>query len=362
MPVSGAPQTGHQSHTEQVSPETDGLIHISGGHCQVINTVEFDHGDASLACLSLTLSENGRLYNKVRVCQNVNGWKRIKGTAMESLRYEILHGLSLILLFVIIVLLSKMINDLLTPYKVDEELTGRDNVALSTSIAGYLSATTIIYVGALLGPSQSILQDLLAVGGYSILGIILLNASRLVNDRLILYKFSNVKEIIADRNIGTGAVQSGSYIASGLIVAGAIHGDGGGLLTALAFFALGQIALIIFTWVYNLITPFDIHEEIENDNVAAGLAFGGSLVAVGIILMKGAAGNFISWKHNLSIFGMDALLVFILFPAVRFFFDKVIISGTALNHEIQYDRNAGAGLLEMMVAISFAVILFFTME
>ena len=280
---------------------------------------------------------------------------------METLGYEILHGASLILLFMFIVLFSKMINDLLTPYKVDDELTNKDNVALSTSIGGYFGATTIVYIGAFLGPTRGIIMDLLFVGGYSIFGVILLNISRFINDRLILYKFSNVKEIIEDRNVGTGAVQFGSYIASGLIVAGAIHGEGGGILTALAFFALGQIALIAFTWIYNIITPFDIHEEIENDNVAAGVALGGTLVAVGIILMKGASGNFISWNYNLSIFGMDVVLVFILLPAVRIFFDKIIIPGTALNHEIQFDRNLGAGLLEMIMAISFSIILFFTM-
>jgi uncharacterized membrane protein YjfL (UPF0719 family) len=280
---------------------------------------------------------------------------------MVNLIYDILHGISLILLFMIFMLLSKWINDFLTPYKVDEELTLKDNIALATSIGGYFGAITIIYIGAFIGPTKGILQDLKVIGGYSLLGIILLNLSRLINDKLILYKFSNVKEIIEDRNAGTGAVQFGSYIASGLIIAGAIHGQGGGLRTALAFFGLGQITLITFAWLYNFITPFDIHDEIEKDNVAAGIAFGGTLIAVGVILMKGASGDFINWTHNLSMFGIDVVLIFILLPVVRFFFDKIIISRVNLNHEIQNDKNLGAGFLEMITAISFSVILFFVM-
>jgi uncharacterized membrane protein YjfL (UPF0719 family) len=280
---------------------------------------------------------------------------------MEELTYEIIHGASLILLFMLLLLVAKLLNDFLTPYKVDEELTLKDNVALAASIAGYFGATTIIYVGAFLGPSRGIVQDLQAVGGYSLLGIILLNLSRLINDKLILYKFSNVKEIITDRNAGTGAVQFGSYITSALIIAGAIHGQGGGIHTALAFYGLGQIALIAFAWLYNLITPFDIHEEIEKDNVAAGVAFGGSMIAVGVILMKGTSGDFISWPHNLGIFAIDVLLVFILIPVVRLFFDKVIIPKAHLNQEIQKDKNLGAGFLEMTIAISFATILYFAM-
>ena len=281
---------------------------------------------------------------------------------MEDMGFEILHGGSLIFLYLFVLLVSKMANDLVTPYKVDDELTEKDNVALAVSMAGYLGATTVIYIGALLGPSQGIILDLMTVGGYSLIGIILLNLSRIMNDRLILHQFSNVKEIIEDRNAGTGAVQFGSYMASGLIVAGAIHGEGGGIHTLLAFFFLGQAALIAFTKIYNWITPFDIHDEIERDNVAAGVAFGGTLLAVGIILMKGASGNFIDWGHNLSIFAMDVALVFILLPMMRYFFDRVILPQSSLDHEIQHDQNLGAGILEMIGAISFSVILLFTMS
>ncbi len=280
---------------------------------------------------------------------------------MENLPYEIAHGASLILLFMFVLLLSKAAKDLCTPYKIDEELSEKDNVALATSMAGYFSAIAIIYIGALLGPSKDLLQDLITVGGYAGLGILLLNLSHEINDRFILRGFSNVKEIIEDRNVGTGAVQFGSYVASGLIVAGAIHGEGGGVMTIVVFFLLGQIGLILFTELYNWITPFDLHQEIEQDNVAAGIAFGGTLIAVGIILMKGASGNFVSWGQNLSIFAMDAMLVFILLPLVRFFFDKVIMPRTSLDHEIHHDRNLGAGLLEMIGAISFSVILLFVM-
>ena len=281
---------------------------------------------------------------------------------MESLGYQILHGGSLIVLFMIIMLFSKIVNDWATPFSVDEELTMKDNVAFAISIGGYLTATTIIYVGAMIGPSQGIIQDLLIVGGYSILGIGLLNISRYINDSFILYKFSNVKEIITDRNEGTGAVQFGSYVASGLIVAGAISGEGGGIFTAVVFFVLGQLALIGFTRIYNVITPFDVHDEIEKDNVAAGIAFGGALVALGFILMKGASGDFISWSHNLKKFLLDALLIFLLLPIVRIFFDKIVIPKSDLNHEIKNDKNIGAGFLEATVMIGFSVVLYFAMS
>lgn len=275
--------------------------------------------------------------------------------------YEILQGFSLMVLYMVLIVFAKAVNDFLTPYHLDDELTNKDNVALSVSICGYFLAVSIIFIGALSGPSQGVIADLISVGGYSMVGIGLLNLARVINDRLILYKFSNFSEIIEDRNAGTGAVQMGSYLASGMIIAGAVNGEGGGVHTVLTFYGLGQIALIVFTYLYNLITPFDIHDEIEKDNVAAGVGFGGSLIAVGILLMRAVSGDFISWKYNLSVFGTNIFLVFILIPVVRYFFDKVIIPGEALNREIQNDRNLGAAFLEASMAISFAVILYFTL-
>ncbi len=281
---------------------------------------------------------------------------------MEKIGLEILTGGSFILLYLFIILLSKLLNNVLTPYDVDDELTNKDNAALATSMCGYLGATTIIFIGALLGSTQGLILDLMTVGGYTLIGILLLNLSRIINDKLILYKFSNVKEIIEDRNAGTGAVQMGSYLASGMIVAGSIHGEGGGIITMFVFYGLGQVALILFTAIYSLVTPYDDHAEIEKDNVAAGVALGGSLIAIGIVLMRGVAGNFISWQSNLATFGINAALIIILLPLVRFFFNKVIISGADLNDEIEKDKNIGAAFLEVIMAIGFATLIFFIMS
>ncbi len=277
------------------------------------------------------------------------------------MQLELLQATSFLGLFLAILVLAKLANDLLTPYSIDLQLTKRDNLALSVSLAGYFIAVVIVFLGALLGPSRGLAIDLLSVGGYSIGGLLLLNVSRFVNDKLILRKFSNVKEIIEDQNTGTGAVQFGSYVASGCIIAGAIHGVGGGPLSALVFFVLSQILLVIFGLLYNALTPYDVHEEIEKDNVAAGVAFGGGLVALGIVLMRASSGSFVGWGVNLRNFGIDAALIFVLLPLMRVFFDRIILPGARLDTEISKDRNVGAAFLEAGVMVSFSSVLFFLM-
>jgi uncharacterized membrane protein YjfL (UPF0719 family) len=279
----------------------------------------------------------------------------------DSLSSDLSQGLSLLGISIIFFVLAKIIKDFLTPYSIDKELN-TDNLAASISLCGYQIATIIILLGALLGPSKGILEDIYSFCGYSLLGILLLNVSRFINDKLILRKFSNVDEIVRDRNAGTGAVEFGSYLASGLVVAGSIHGTGGGLETALVFFLLSQLALILFVFIYDLITPYDIHHEIEEDNISAGVAFGGTLTAVGIIMLKGSAGNFISWTYNISNFGVSVISSFIFLPLIRIFLDKIILPKTDLNKAIKENRNIAMGLLEMTIAISFAVILYYSID
>jgi uncharacterized membrane protein YjfL (UPF0719 family) len=114
----------------------------------------------------------------------------------------------------------------------------------------------------------------------------------------------------------------------------------------------------VFSKLYNRFTPYDLHAEIEQDNIAAGVAFGGTLAALGIILAAGASGDFVSWQYNLSHFALSALVGVVMLPLVRLLLDKILVRGSDLNREIHHDRNLGAAILEMTVAVAFAAVLF----
>lgn len=278
------------------------------------------------------------------------------GLGADSIRALVFLGLAIVMFIV-----SKMVKDLTTPYKIDEEL-GKSNLAVSISLAGYLFATMMVLMAAFFGKDHDLWTDIQNFLIYAVLGIVLLNVARFINDYVILRKFSNTKELVEDRNAGTGAVEFGTYLASGLIVAGSIYGEGGGILTALAFFALGQLALILFSFVYDWITPFDLHHEIEQDNVAAGVAFGGTYIALGIILFNGLLGDFTGWAGSLANFGINTAVAFIFLPLVRLTLDKVLLTRIDLNQAISQDRNIAVSVVEMAFAVSFALILFSTVD
>ena len=60
-----------------------------------------------------------------------------------------------------------------------------------------------------------------------------------------------------------------------------------GLIEVVVFWALGQVALLAMMAVYTKIAGFDVHKEIERDNVAVGVAVGGLLVGIGTRLGNG---------------------------------------------------------------------------
>ena len=173
---------------------------------------------------------------------------------------------------------------------------------------------------------------------------------------MLLYKFDNVKELVTDKNIGTGAVLWGSYIGSALIVRAAVYGETidwlTDILSTLLFFVIGQIGLIVFGWIYQLISRFDVHAEIEKDNVSAGVAFGLSLTAISIIL----SGYLINY-NSLPGFLLWFVIGLIVLLASRYIVDKLLLPGALLDEEISNDQNWGAALLEGSIAIGIALLM-----
>lgn len=256
--------------------------------------------------------------------------------------------------------LGKVVFDLIhREFRVAEELLKKNNAALALALAGYYLGLVFAIGGVLVGPSQGLLEDLIDIFLYGPLAIVLLNVSTLVSDRLILYQFDNNKEIIQDQNTGTGVVAGSIYAATGLILFGAISGEGGTVWTALAFWGLGQVALIFTGLVYEWITPYSIHEQIERDNVAVGVSFAGALIGMGNILHYSISGDFTSWQDNLTAFGAYALLGLLVLPAIRLVTDKVLLPGATITAELveKEKPNLGVAFIEMFSYIGASLLI-----
>jgi uncharacterized membrane protein YjfL (UPF0719 family) len=273
----------------------------------------------------------------------------------------LITGLILIAAFYLLFFIGKVICDVLhKEIRITFELVEKDNPALALAMAGYYLGLVLAIGGTLTGHSQSILDDLLDLFIYGGLSIILMNIDWYICDAIILSKFRIVDELIRDQNQGTGAVVAGMFIASGFIIYGAVSGEGGSIWTVIIFWAIGQVFLILSGWVYNLITPYDIHQEIEKDNVAAGVSFAGVLISIGVIIGLAAEGDFESWNENLFDYLGYAVLGLLLLPLIRLLTDKVLLPTVKLSDEIagQKKPNVGAAYIEAFSYIAAAFIIY----
>ena len=233
-------------------------------------------------------------------------------------------------------------------YAIQSELVEKDNAAFALVLCGYYLGLTFSIGGVIVGPSTGLENDLIDMLIYGPLAIILLNLSALINDRFILSEFNIKKEILQDQNCGTGVIEFAIFIATGLNIFGALYGLGGSMVTAVVFWFIGQIVLILASKYYNLITQYNIHEQIENDNVAVGIGFAGALIAIGNLLRAASAENFISWQDNLTTFIIFIGIGIILLPVIRMLTDRILLPGRSLSDELvnQVKPNQGAAFLE----------------
>lgn len=253
-------------------------------------------------------------------------------------------------------------------YNMYEEIK-KGNVTGIIPYLGFLLGVCAIQIGAFVGPSNTLFRyEILSYIMYSLIGSFLMIFSGYVVEKAILHKFSNVDEIVRDRNIGTAAVHFGMYLASGLIISACVtgetivaHGRCYGVISTLIYYVMGMIFLILFAKLYDKLTPYSLLGEIEADNVAVGVAFGGNLIAIGLILMRATIGDIGTWQQGLILYFIDLSAIILLLPSVRFLLDRLIVKEINITKEIKHN-NVAAGLGEAIVLIAFALLIFFMVD
>ena len=294
------------------------------------------------------------------------------------------RGLVFVAEGLIILALAKFARDLvIRHYRIDEEIAAKANLAVALRLSGYLIAVILILLGALYQPlsgggwtavagpeaaggfgfNRELGEEVLRVFLYALAGIVALNLVRVLFDRLVLYKFHLEKEVVEDRNAGAGAAEFGMNVATGLLIAGAVAGDAGSsegeaALVALAFVGMGLARLVAFALFYEFTTSFNIHDEIERDNAAVGIAFGGNLIAIGLVTMKAVFGDFNGWGEGIAAFLVFGLLGFALLYVVRLLIDLVLLPTVRISQALAEGRNVGVALVEGAAVISAALVLF----
>lgn len=231
----------------------------------------------------------------------------------------VVHSIIAILLLWV----SKIVRDALTSFD-DDALIGSGNTALALRRGGFYLAfiiglmSTVDFNG---GDYVTTAANFLKQG---VIVLLLLIVAGWWNDKLILRGINNSSEI-ENNNTAVGIVEAGSYIATGLIINGANTGTGGGLLVTVAFVILGQLALLVFYKIYETLTKFNAKELVKEGSDSAGLALGGLLASLGMIMRSCVAGDFTSWATDVPSFAVAAVTGMVSLLIVRFLIDITLV-------------------------------------
>ncbi len=262
-----------------------------------------------------------------------------------------------ILLALLLIWIGKKLFDLFTPYSLEYQLVKADNKAIAVAFVGYLGGVVVVLEAALEGYHESVVGNLIEVSIWGVIGILLLNIAGKMNDRLILRTFENKKELLEEENIAVGIAIAGSYMGSAMIIRSVIIGEPIGWVFEISltifYFLLGQLSFYLFSLLYQKITQYDFHREIDEGNAAAGISFAFNLTAIGILLSIP-----IKTSYSLVVFIAWFVLGSTVLAFFRFIVDRIIIPSEKLDEEIHQDQNWGIALLEGCFAIAAVVILY----
>jgi uncharacterized membrane protein YjfL (UPF0719 family) len=218
-----------------------------------------------------------------------------------------------ITLVIVFLFLSKKIADAITRFDDDAQISQNDNLAIALRRFGIFVGVCIAMQALITDVSS--FRDIGLFCVYALIVVIVFFAAHFINDFIIIPGVSN-NELVKEGNVPTGMIEAGAFIATGILVNGAFSGGEGGMVSAVAFFFLGQIVMMVAIFIHEKIYRFDVVQCVLDNNLSAGVAIAGLLVAYSIILRASIAGDFTGWINSLTAFaasavtGMIGLIIF----------------------------------------------------
>ena len=269
--------------------------------------------------------------------------------------------------------IGKLVFNMTAVRGLQDQLTEKDNPAAGVYYTGYILGLGVALAGAMWGnspwPGGSIQGTLLNVGTAAgtvavdaVLVLILMRLSILINAKLILCRFSIQKEMIEDRNLGTAFVVAGSCLATGLMLNGVFSGFSENWLLSirdiLVYWAIGQLILVLGGLLFQRIAGYDVQGTIANDNnIPAGISFGGYLVALGLMDRAAIAGSGSDLWACIVRIVVVSVVGLIALAAVQVVVKLMFFRRSPLEKEIVHDRNAAAGAISAAGFVALAVLL-----
>lgn len=228
------------------------------------------------------------------------------------------------------------------------------NLAVALRRTGFLLGVGISVLTLISGPSSGILgQDLVNTASFGLVAIGMQWTALWVNDTFILPGIRNCEEI-GKGNLAVAFVEAGGMIGTGLVAAACMKGEGT-TISAIYFFALGQVVMVLSVLVYELIrSQHRLVASVGRGNRAAGVLLGSKLVSYGFILSGAVAGGFTGWLYDTTAFAIAAISGMAFLYIAELAADKVVFPQKSIKSMIDED-NVAAMMVIASIKIAMAM-------
>ncbi len=243
---------------------------------------------------------------------------------------------------------------------VDFELVEKDNLAFAVSHVGYFVGLLLAICGAMAGAKNPhLLDDLMITFAFGLGAIALLNFSIIVHDKLVFGALELKKSIVDKENEAVGIVEAANSIANGLIIYGVLRVESEHIFTALIFWLVAQVLLILLAMLYNRVTPYPVFTKIYTGNSAVAVALAGFLVGMANIIRYAIETEHNNWGDSAVAIGIQLGVALVTFPIFRLLTDKLLLPKRSITDELinQAKPNFGIGLIEAFAYISASILI-----
>ncbi len=226
------------------------------------------------------------------------------GTAFRG---GILDALLITIFAIIAIVVFYKLWDKLTPFDDNDQLYAKGNTAYAIQRGGAILGQGLAMVGAVSTYDSS---NMLAACAWLVAEFAYIIAALLVA-RWVLNMFVlpgvNNTSLVLKGDVSVGLMEAAFYVAVGLLLAGSLTGTAAtvGLTvgSSVVFFILGLVLLVAYWWAYEAATPGDsIRTRLIEGKAGAGVEAAGVLIAAGIIVRNGVAGDFSNWLSDIGAF------------------------------------------------------------
>lgn len=229
------------------------------------------------------------------------------------------------------------------------EMMFRDNPALGIRYALFVVAVVFALLG-IFDRSQGDSGAWLFTQ-HALLAVLLIYLSRYLNDWLILYHFSNNREVVQEKNIAVAVVEGATYLASAYVIAGAFYDWENGLTIALVWFFIGQLLLIALAALYR-VAGRAVDTSLDEKNLAVGISLGSFLLSGGMVCGAVISGPSQGWRDDILIVALYLASWVLLMLIVHFVSDRLTFRSSRLGDEIVEQRNIAAALFKAVIFLA----------